>query len=323
MQLLSGTLEVSKENIINSDALPTNYNDGLILGEGGTYSDYDMTVEINPGAKLLINSGVLNYKNIEIYNPIPLIPPGIPLKIGDAIAIKHKTYGFYVAPLPKSLPLNADFYTDMPLGRDGPIESTFYWMIRPGDELTAWGSPSKIGNIVKSGDLVHLTNHVLYGIGRDIVYSITDTNAGSHISSPNPPYNRMFLETMVDDSKSTFHIYKNGAAIGDQINHGDDIYFHRYRFSGSWFQPVDSGISNAQGHAYLGSANLVYNIGKDIFTYAMGSSTSQPPNFSTNFIWNIEQVLVDAHLTAPSNPAWSDHQFVDFSGWPAASLTQF
>jgi hypothetical protein len=311
MQLLSGTLEVSKENIINSDALPTNYNDGLIFGNQ-TYAN-DLNVEMNPGARLLINSGVLNYQNKEI-------PPPPPVRIGDAIVLKHKTYGCLLAPAGSDWSLATDntvpTHTARALGDTATsLQEYHYWSVRPGDVYDFWGNPSQIGNQIFSGDEIIINSYKVVGnsgsvIGWSFFYD------PSPVSTPSPPYYNMGMSTTFNSAyytdPSPFRIHKKGGSLGDPILKGDEVYFYAFRVG-------------TTRHHYIGSSGLSYLSGIEIYYYRNDSAPTQPPNFDTDFIWIVEDLLLDAHLTAETTqfePS-STSGPVDFTGWPTAATTQF
>jgi hypothetical protein len=314
LQLTKGTLELYKANTVESAALPTNYDDGLILGNGTFLEDLNLVV--NPEASINVNSGVLNYQNAEF---------PVPLRIGDAVALKHKTHGFFLAPTPGlTSPVSS---TDLiVVGSVGVATNTyFHWDIRPGEAFSsAWGYPSQVGNNVVSGDFIHLTPHDLETTTSlpwepGYLFLIALHTTGAPVSSPSSTYKRASTYKSAHAAFMPHRIYKKGANVGDIIYQGDEIYI--YRFNDNW-----NGGGEDFSHNYLGSSDVTYlTTEKEVYFYREDPvSTTPPPTFETDFIWIAELVTPDAHLTAPPYLQAEGADITTIApNWPDPNVYQF
>ncbi len=285
MRLKKGTLHFDRKCSIYSDANLTDTAHGVIFGDGNYQNDPQ--INLGPGARVSLESGVLEYELIEDFV----------LKFGDSILLRQKTHGLYLDW--GNVGVYAFGHGDYVVGVTTPTaNSTVY--VAPGDIQTTWGS-GLLETPVSTG----------YSYLKFVLPSPYDVvgfypYAGVSISSPTPPYYWIFAKKGVEAYfQSVARLYKKGGNPGQRIREGDEVYI--------------VSCTDSTTPRYLGSTNLTTIGGyREIFNY---ESSSQPPSFDTQFIWVVEKINDKAYLNNPTNQ--TAITVVSVSNWPSVAACQF
>ncbi len=285
MRVTKGTIQFDRKTAIYSDAALTDTAHGLILGLA--MSDNDPQIILGPDAKVSIETGVVEYELVE--------DPS--LRYGDSVVLRHKTYGLYW-----HWDGAFNFLNQYNLNLLGVTTSTAQcvYYVGPGDTSNRWGTVRT--NFVLSGDVIRFESVIT---GRAVnYYPFTAAT-----STPTPPYYQPNLKLDNDGYYLAGAVlYKKGASFGSKITKGDEVYI---------MSMIPTGTP-----AYIGSSNLNLpnpaSAYKEIYMYVMpDNSITQPPSFTTNFIWIVEQINYGAYVNQPSGTGASTSQ--GFSSWPRAN----
>lgn len=241
-----------------------------------------------------------------ILNPIPKIP----LRYGDGFVLKHKTHGTY---------LSITGGRDSSVVAKPSLDVGSSWLAEVGNEMPDWGiGNNKLGITLKSGDYLRMGNFDFFGGqgSRDFrmyMSGFSRPQPSSIASSPNPPYGRL----SVYDHKfgACTRIYKYNSNVGDPIYKGDDVYiysFYQYNYYRAE-PPTDQ---------YLGSANNATGSNKEVFVYqSRPCGRNLPPNFTTQYLWIIDDVYPDSYKNKPTSGSWSGA--IENSNFPPIADRQF
>ncbi len=286
MRVTNGTVQFDRKTAIYSDANLTDTSHGFILGDGVFLNDPQ--INLGPDAKISLESGVMQYDLIE---------DGY-VNYGDAIVLKHSNYGTYLS--------NSNTGTGGAYGTSGVADSVvsnfsrFY--VQPGSQSTRFGT-GFIGTNVKSGDVVRLESFASSGSGSFLGVNYSE---GAPVSTPAPPYYRINFNYATQGFISySLRVYKKGGDVGSKIILGDQIYLM---------------ISPGGNYpSYAGTSDLAYSGYKETFWYRTSDFTSTPPpNFTTQFLWNVDTIIKEAYIQNPANSA-----VIVSSNASPASLYQF
>ncbi len=290
MRLTKGTIQFDRKCFVYSDANLTDTAHGLILGDGLYLNDPQIV--LGPDSRLSLESGVLEYDLIE---------DGY-LKYGDGIVLKHSNYGTYLS---NSLTGAGGAYGNNGVG-DSSVTDYSRFFIQPGDVSTRFGT-GFIGTNVKSGDVVRFESFATPPGGSGSFLGII-LDHPAVVSTPSPPYYTVLFYFAVQGFVYYAHrIYKKSGAIGDKIGLGDQVY-------------IQTGLNGSFTAAYVGSSNLTYGIYKEVFYYKVADLTATPPpNFTTQFLWNIDTLIKQAYLLNPSNSAVSGGGSSSWAANPAST----
>lgn len=282
------------------------------------------------------------------------------LKYGDGIALKHLRNNFYLTLDPiDDIPSNSIgshkisgywgfwtligkvFETELPNDKD------IWWIIEPGEyglrfDPNKWYYKNNtnqasldIGRTVRSGDFVKLEKpYQLFrtppngrrdGVTLDL-YGSYDLNA---IVSPRPHtyaggtigYSHYYGGLMCCFA---LRIYKKGAAVGEEIKEGDDVYFYA----------VGRNLDEKM-EVYLASSNLTlpglpY---KEIFGYKQPLNNPAPSVLANQLMWKIaktypslvknqdvmDELVTPENFYRPQYPYWEEF----IAKWGSPGLRQF
>ncbi len=311
---------------------------GLALDQGtinihdkvSIISTLGQNAEFEMGQNSYFNLGA--NANLNLSGPASYVEPfNYPLRYGDGFSLQHANYS--------TIYLGAESTTDTP-GYSGvlctgisSISNRTKFYAQPGDSCARWGNPSRIGTTIRSGDYIRFESYLSNGW---VIWG-TDGFGAAPVSS-SPPYFRSYLAWNSHDSPSVpFRIYKKGAAIGDPIYQGDNVYFYIYTGLNYW-----RNLYGSQSYCYIGSKNITFSGLVETFSYRTNSS-AQPSNLLTELLWKVVFVEPNAYLTAPTPWSITGGYFNSLPGfgggettldsvcyfrncinsWPAASSTQF
>lgn len=300
MQIKKGIIEVNRRNNIYIDAASiTNTSKGLILGDG-TFAN-NVSFLYGPGGKFSVESGVLNYKNLE----------ATPINYGDAISIKHSEYGFYISASSAAYTATKKYATGLVTS---PTNNT-RWYLQPGPYRRydgtvnssatnfindRWGNGHS-GQPVKSGDYIKLESYN-FTISSNRINFTYEFGTAPLASTPNPPY---YMPTVTQQSQTSntngdwfFIIIKKGGYFGDPILKGDEFYLMGVNQGAATFLgSINNTIST--GSYGDGSGSVV----KEIYFYRVSTTLTNPvfpANFGRDFIWTCDDIIAGAYSTAPS-----------------------
>jgi len=279
----------------------------------------------------------------------PPPPPQPPLCYGDAIVLKHNTYGFYLA---MSLANGSDntYWRWLMYGLSSPpadVTRTQFFV----EPATSTARFDLVGTTVKSGDRIRLES--VYAQGRGIANkpggSVLSFAADdwyymkAPVSSPCPPYyvalaHENAYAHQQPSYKITFCycIYKPGANIGDLIYPKDTIYLVSWYYINNVGIPVYYGSTNqtinndSTSLSTYSFRNQQTSTSQEVFIYQGSAANSVPNNFSHDYYWQIDNVISKAYLSALSgvvspydNGNGPYGQTQNFNGWPTASTFQW
>jgi hypothetical protein len=139
-------------------------------------------------------------------------------------------------------------------------------------------------------------------------------------SRPQTPFPNGKLIAYCHKFGACTRIYKYGGNVGSPILKGDTVYIYSYYRSNQYgIQP--------ETDQYLGSG-----INKEVFVYqSRPLSSNIPQNFSTQYLWIVEDIYPNAQESLPASGNWS-LSGVGGTGveninspniWPSVSSRQF
>ena len=258
-----------------------------------------LLVQLAPSAILDID-GALKYT--ETVYPPTITPPatGVPVNYGDAIMLQHANYHTY-------LKTTTDWYTKAMTTL--PTSDLGKFFVVTTEAEYRFASPEILGQPVRSGDWVSFEslgfqNHGLTDGAPTQeyfpYYLLSDFSANADVSTPRPPYCETYPEGCLvlwgNVQVQASRIYKYGAAVGDPIYQGDSVYLVNWQYSSN--TPAVGSIPIAS--SWLGSANLDFQDGKEVFAYLYSNLNATPPNFTRDFIWKVVNVAPAAYQSAIS-----------------------
>jgi hypothetical protein len=248
------------------------------------------------------------------------------IKYGDAIVLKHKNYGSYLKVSPSLISGGGTNWHTLCCASTKPTDNSAKFFIETvGESKSRFDSA---GTQVRSGDMIRLEAVSLQG-GVDTYNGTMYSNCGfwlyieynrfsPPVSNTRPPYQAVTLhydvqvDTTAVDLGTAYRIYKQGANIGDVIGTDDDIYIVSWSYDNTTCHPI-----------YLGSSNLSYKDGQEVYLYCDTTTgqPKQPPSFASNFLWTIAENNPAAYQSAV-NVRWADFGF-SLRGWPISGLYQW
>lgn len=229
------------------------------------------------------------------------------LKYGDAVVLRHKKYGFYLA--------NCDYGEIAQAGGRGAygesgvgskkISDLSRLYLEPGNSGTRWGS-GVVGTYVLSGDPVRFESMMTRGWGGAMGLN---TGEGT-FTGPMPPYYRVIF--CIPSSwyiSYTHRFYKKGGPFGSTIKPGDEVYIQAYSLYGQ-----NAYSPQLLSPLYIGSTNYaVSSSASEIFYCKMPDANPVPPaNFDDQFVWIVDSVTPNAYQKNPANDGVN-------ASWPTTS----
>lgn len=268
----------------------------------------------------LDNKPIVNKDNSDLTAGIPsglsninfFQKPTIPLRYGDGFVLKHKEHGTYLS-------LSGGEFS--PVIATTELKNASKWLAEVGNEVYSYGLNNyKLGTPLVSGDYIRMGNFDYFNpTGRDLRQYMFS------FSRPQTPFPNGRLIAYCHKFGACTRIYKFGGSVGSPILRGDPVYIYSYYRSNQYgIQP--------ETDQYLGSANNSVGINKEVFVYqSRPLSSNIPPNFSTQYLWVIEDIYPNAQESLPASGNWS-LSGVGGTGveninspnmWPSVSSRQF
>jgi hypothetical protein len=232
----------------------------------------------------------------------------VPLRYGDGFVLRHKEHGTYLS-------LSGGEFS--PVIATTELTTASKWLAEVGDEVYSYGlnNNNRLGVPLKSGDYIRMGNFDYFNpTGRDLRQYMFS------FSRPQTPFPNGKLIAYCHKFGACTRIYKYGGNVGSPILKGDTVYIYSYYRSNQYgIQP--------ETDQYLGSG-----INKEVFVYqSRPLSSNIPQNFSTQYLWIVEDIYPNSQESLPASGNWS-LSGVGGTGveninspniWPSVSSRQF